>query len=80
MDCCYNPTTEEGEHGNTLYASVCVPPSVEFVVAIIVQLLKRFFSFRYGFLELMATRRNSYSQQTPGKETIKFYKSLYYQL
>ena len=47
IDSCCNPTNKDGEHGNTLYVSVCVPPSVEFVVTIIVQLLKRFFSFRY---------------------------------
>ena len=47
IDSCCNPTNKDGEHSNTLYVSVCVPPSVEFVVTIIVQLLKRFFSFRY---------------------------------
>ena len=47
IDSCCNPTNKDGEHGNTSYVSVCVPPSVEFVVTIIVQLLKRFFSFRY---------------------------------
>ena len=79
IDCGCNPTTEEGEHGNTSYASVCVPPSVEFVVAIIVQLLKRFSSFRYGFLELLATRDNTSSQQPPGQETVKSYNSFYHQ-
>ena len=66
IDCCCNPTTEEEEHSNTLYVSVRAPPSVEFVVAIMVQLLKRFSSFRYGFLELLTTRDNSSSQQLPG--------------
>ena len=79
MDCCCDPTTEEGEHGNNWFASVCVPPSVEFVVAIMVQLLKRFSSFRYGFLELMATRDNTSSQQPPGQEKVKCNNSSYYQ-
>ena len=38
IDCYCNPTNKEGENRNTLYVSVCVPPSVQFVVAIIVQL------------------------------------------
>ena len=63
IDCCCNPTNEEGEHGNTSYASIFVPLSIEFVVAIIVQFLKQFSSFRYGFLELLATRDNTSSQQ-----------------
>ena len=46
---CCNPAIKEGEHSNTWYASVCVPPSVEFVVEIKVQLLERFSSFGYGF-------------------------------
>ena len=46
-------------------ASIFVPLSIEFVVAIIVQFLKRFSSFRYGFLELLATRDNTSSQQPP---------------
>ena len=41
-----NPAKKEREHWNV---SVCVPPSVEFAVAIIVQLLKRASSFRYCF-------------------------------
>ena len=56
IDFCCDPTIKEGEHRNTSYVSVCVPPSVEFVVAIIVQLLKRLSLFRYGFLELLAIR------------------------
>ena len=48
INCGCNPTNKEGEHGDTWYVSVCVPPSVEFVVAIIVQLSKRSSSFRYG--------------------------------
>ena len=66
IDCCCSPTSKEGEHSNTSYVYVCVPPAVEFVVAIMVQLLKRFFSFHYSFLELLTTRNNSSSQQTPG--------------
>ena len=62
IDCCWIPTTQVGEHGNNSCASVYVPPSVKFVVAIMVQLLKRFSSFRYGFLELLATRTNTSSQ------------------
>ena len=79
IDCCGNPTNKEEEHRNTSYVSVCVPPSVEFVVAIIVQLLERFSSFRYGFLELLTTRDNSSSQQPPSQETVKSYNSLYHQ-
>ena len=67
MDFCCNPTTEEGEHGSAWKnASVCVPPSVEFEVAIMVQLLKRLSFFRYGCLELLAARDNTSSQQPPG--------------
>ena len=44
ISCGCNPTEKEGEHGDTLYVSVRLPPSVEFVVAIIVQLSKRFSS------------------------------------
>ena len=61
IDCFLIPTTQVGEHGNNSCDSVCVPPSVKFVVAIMVQLLKRFSSFRYGFLELLATRTNTSS-------------------
>ena len=28
IDCYCNPTNKEGENRNTLYVSVCVPPSV----------------------------------------------------
>ena len=77
IDCCWNPTTKEGEHSNTLNPSI--PPTVEFVVVIIVQLLKRFFSFRCCFSELLATRNNTCSQQPPGKELVKYYHSLYHQ-
>ena len=80
IDCFLIPTTQVGEYGNNSCDSVCVPPSVKFVVAIMVQLLKRFSSFRYGFLELLATRMNVSSQQPPSHETIKCYNSLYYQL
>ena len=80
IDCFLIPTTQVGEHGNNSCDSVCVPPSVKFVVAIMVQLLKRFSSFRYGFLELLATRTNTSSQQPPSHETIKCYNSLYYEL
>ena len=62
---------KEREHWNTSYVSVCVPPSVEFAVAIIVQLLKRSSSFRYCFQNLLATRNNSSSQQPPAQKTIK---------
>ena len=55
IDCCCDPTTEEGEHGNTWYISICFPPSVEIVAVIIVQLLKRFPFFRHDFLELQGT-------------------------
>ena len=58
INCCCNPTTKEGEHRNTSYAFVCVPLSVEFVVAIIARLLKRFTSFCCGYLELLTTRDN----------------------
>ena len=79
INCCCNPTTKEGEHRNTSYAFVCVPLSVEFVVAIIARLLKRFTSFCCGYLELLTTRDNTSSQQPAGQETAKSYNSLYHQ-
>ena len=79
INCCCNPTTKEGEHRNTSYAFVCVPLSVEFVVAIIVQFLKRFTSFCSGYLELLTTRDNTSSQQPAGLETVKSFNSLYHQ-
>ena len=78
IDCCCNPTNKEEEHRDTSYVSVCVPPSVEFVVAIMVQLLERFFSFRYGSSELLGTRDNTSSQQPPSQKTVKSYFALHH--
>ena len=43
-----------------------------------VQLLERFFSFRYGSSELLGTRDNTSSQQPPSQKTVKSYFSLYH--
>ena len=63
IDSCCNPTNKDGEHSNTLYVSVCVPPSVEFCRHNHRAALKTVFLFSLLFsLELLATRNNFSSQ------------------
>ena len=62
---CIDQALFEGKEDTSSF-SICVPPSYEFVVTIIRQLIQSS-SFRYGFLELLATRDNSSSQKPPSK-------------